>query len=31
LYPRSIAWDHFILGKKRYSDLGHRIEVLENV
>ena len=30
LYPRSIAWDHFILGKKHFSQLGHRIEAEEN-
>lgn len=30
LYPRSIAWDHFILGKKRFSQLDHRIEAEQN-
>ncbi len=30
LYPRSIAWDHFIRGKKHFSQLGHRIEAGEN-
>lgn len=25
LYPRSIAWEHFIRGKKRFSELEHRI------
>jgi hypothetical protein len=30
LYPRSIAWDHFILRKKHFDQLGHRIEAEEN-